>query len=582
MWLRRTVAGLALAGLAVVAWLLLAPQQLGGPIAVVSTYGNSMLPTYDASDLVIVVKASSYEVGDVVAYPSDELGGAVVLHRIVDTDGSGYVTQGDNNGWLDPDRPTDDELMGTARLHVPAAGRLLEVPTPVRAAVVTVLAGLALFGGQRPGRRRSRRPTPSTPRASLLPPTRPRRRSRRSRPTARAGEARSAFVWVGWPQTTAPAASLTGVIALLLAVAAFSQPTSVPGEVEYTHRGTFDYSAEAPSGVVYPTGEVATGDPIFLRLVDQLEVSFVYELDGQDVQVDPSGQLWLELADGSGWSTRSPLGDEQVADDEGVLSLEGTLDVAQLRRTIDRVREQTGVGGGGGGTINVASEIEVAGLVAGQPVSDRFVAELTFGLEEARLVPQATVPGSDGAATDGAVTDGSITGRAGSAAGLTRSQPGSVTLAGAEPARFEFAGRGLEVAIARVIALTALAAALAALAIAAVGASRQRDLDEASRIRLRHGRRIVEVASLEVPAGYGIVDVREISALLSRAAAADRPVLHHRSATTDTYLVEGDAIFYRYRVEAPDADPPPPPGATASGMVPPRAPAATIERTSSG
>lgn len=197
-----------------------------------------------------------------------------MLHRIVDIDDHGYVTQGDNNDWLDPDRPTDDQLMGTARLHVPAAGRLLDIPTPVRAAAVTVLGALTLFGGPRPERHRARHPTPSTPSVSLLPPTRPPSRSNRSRSRAQAGGTRSTFGWVGWPRTTGKVAAV-GVSALLLAVAAFGRPTSVPGEVDHTHRGTFDDTAEVSTGVVYPTGVVGTGDPIFLRLVDHLEVSFL-------------------------------------------------------------------------------------------------------------------------------------------------------------------------------------------------------------------------------------------------------------------------------------------------------------------
>ncbi|MEX0834528.1 MAG: hypothetical protein WD010_00435, partial [Nitriliruptor sp.] len=142
-----------------------------------------MLPTYTASDLVVVTKASDYDVGDVVAYRSDQLG-AVVLHRIVDVDDDGYVTSGDNNDWLDPDRPTADELMGTARLRVPGAGRLLEVPTPLRAAMVTMLAALALFGGHRIRHRRARRPTPDTPSEPLLPAARRRRASCRPRRAA--------------------------------------------------------------------------------------------------------------------------------------------------------------------------------------------------------------------------------------------------------------------------------------------------------------------------------------------------------------------------------------------------------------
>ncbi|MEX2626720.1 MAG: signal peptidase I, partial [Ilumatobacteraceae bacterium] len=313
MTARRVVTGLAIVVVAVLGWLLLAPQQLGGPVAIVSTYGNSMLPTYTASDLVVVAKASEYDVGDVVAYRSDEIG-AVVLHRIVDVDEDGYITQGDNNDWLDPDRPTDDELMGTARLRIPGVGRLLEVPAPVRAAMVAMLGALALFGGRQVARRRARRPTPETSSSQLLSYVRRRRTTGRPRASAAANDTGHGFAWVGWPLTTALVAGAVVALALAVAVAVFTRPATAAGNLDYTHRGTFTYTADVPTGAVYPEGEVATGDPIFLQLVDTLDVALTYELDGPGGAVEPSGQLWVELANGTGWTTRSPLSDREDGD----------------------------------------------------------------------------------------------------------------------------------------------------------------------------------------------------------------------------------------------------------------------------
>lgn len=359
--------------------------------------------------------------------------------------------------------------------------------------------------------------------------------------------------WIGWPLQTALVAAVVLVLSLLLAVAAFTSPATAPGELTYTHRGAFTYTADAPRGAVYPDGEVTTGGPIFLALVDRIDVAFAYELAGPGGGVEPSGQLWLDLTDGSGWSTRTPLSEPQVGE-AGTLRLEGTLDIPQLRRTLAAVQEEIGVGGGGS-TLTVTAEVDVAGTVAGEPVADRFTPEFALELGEQRLTTEADTVPTDDDGTDGDGTDdpnGADSDRSEAAveAGIVRTESGAVTLPDAEPAQLQLAGRGLEVTGARILAVVALGAALLALVVAAVAAARRGDLDEATRIELQHGRQLVEVAALEIPAGYGIVDVRDVSALFTLAERTERPVLHHRTASGDTYLVEGDATVYRYRTGA--------------------------------
>lgn len=543
---RRVVTGLSVAVLALLGWLLLAPQQLGGPVAVVTTYGDSMLPTYTASDLVVVAKADDYDVGDVVAYRSAQLG-AVVLHRIVDGDEAGYVTSGDNNDWLDPDRPTDDQIMGTARLHVPGAGQLLEIPAPVRAAGGSALALGALAGGRAVTHRRMRRPARSTPSVELLPAARRRRSARRPRRQEGDVKRRPEFAWVGWPSPVGLGAGVLALLSLVLAAVAFTQPATAPGALDYQHRGEFAYASDAPSGLVYSDGQVTTGDPVFLRLVDSLEFSFDYAFDGPG-DVETTGQLWMEVADGSGWSRRSLLVEQSEGADGGLL-LEGQLDVPRLRRMLQRVQEQTGVGGSSV-TITVTAEVEVTGTVGDEPVTDRFAPELAMQLNEHRLTLEDGAAGADDSPPADDDTEGTD-----KDVGVVRTQPGSVTVAGAEPSRLELAERGLDVSTARPLAVALFVLALLALVAACIGAARQGTLDEAGRVRARYGGRLlVEIESMEMPAGYGIVDVRDIETLVSLADRVDRPVLHQQSGSTHTYLVEGDATVYRHRLQTSRSD----------------------------
>src|SRR5688500_4302191 len=88
------------------------PSGLGGGTTYVTTHGSSMEPEFRSGDMAILSPADSYAVGDVVAYYSAELD-TIVMHRIVSVDANGFVTQGDNNDWLDEDRPTKEEILGS-------------------------------------------------------------------------------------------------------------------------------------------------------------------------------------------------------------------------------------------------------------------------------------------------------------------------------------------------------------------------------------------------------------------------------------------------------------------------------------
>ena len=128
------------------AWWFLAPPPLGGSTSFVTVDGTSMLPNLHRSELVALRPASAYRVGDVVGYRSPLLH-RVVLHRIVAIHGAHYVLKGDNNTFLDPDRPTRSHVVGKLWFHVPSAGRavqLLHIPWIVGALAVLLVLALGL------------------------------------------------------------------------------------------------------------------------------------------------------------------------------------------------------------------------------------------------------------------------------------------------------------------------------------------------------------------------------------------------------------------------------------------------------
>jgi signal peptidase I len=187
----KRITSLAVVAAAVACVLLVWPGFLRGGTAYVIVSGNSMDPNLHAGDLVLTVRRSSYNVGDVVAYriPEGQPGaGVLVIHRIVDgSPSSGYIMQGDNRAGRDPWRPRPRDIVGAEGLSVPRLGLVLVyVRTPLGLAALAGLVTALLIlvgsgtdgssndpakkgGAARPRRRRSAKRRDAGPAASGKP-----------------------------------------------------------------------------------------------------------------------------------------------------------------------------------------------------------------------------------------------------------------------------------------------------------------------------------------------------------------------------------------------------------------------------
>jgi signal peptidase I len=156
-WRRRPTPGTFAVVCIALAWLLwLRPVALGGTTTWVVIRGDSMEPTFHTGDLVIVDRSSDYAVGEVVAYrvpEGDVGGGSIVIHRLVGGDQRGFDVRGDNNGGLDPWRPTVSDIVGRAWLWLPGVGHLVTwIHQPLVAAGLAAAVVVALILGRAPAR----------------------------------------------------------------------------------------------------------------------------------------------------------------------------------------------------------------------------------------------------------------------------------------------------------------------------------------------------------------------------------------------------------------------------------------------
>jgi signal peptidase I len=137
----------------VIAWaIFLRPQWLGGPATFVLVRGDSMVPTYENGDFLLVYPQADYGVGDIVAYkvPTGQVGaGHLVVHRISAVSAAGLELQGDNNPAQDPWTATTADLVGEVVVRVPGVGVILAFALQPIIAAGLASACVVMFGAAR-------------------------------------------------------------------------------------------------------------------------------------------------------------------------------------------------------------------------------------------------------------------------------------------------------------------------------------------------------------------------------------------------------------------------------------------------
>ncbi len=307
-----------------------------GHLSSVVTNGVSMQPGHDAGDLVIVMRADRYSIGDVAAYRDPDRG-EVVLHRIVGGGPDGFEFRGDNNESIDIATPSAAELLGRQVLHVPWIGRWLGSPAMLALAAGVAIA-LAAWATLAPSRRAEEvDPETASPGSADAPapvagsdPVVP-VAAAASHPRIRRGRR-----WRWWH--VALVLCDVAVVAGLV-VAFVVPPTVVPPPPVPMHVGSLSYRADVPVSDAYPDGVVETGDSVFARVTDEVEVTFRYE---GDPSTPATARMRTVIDASGGWTAAYELAPstEVIA---GGAELVAALDLAALRATLRDVEDQTGI-----------------------------------------------------------------------------------------------------------------------------------------------------------------------------------------------------------------------------------------------
>jgi signal peptidase I len=511
-------------------WFWFAPTQLGGSSTYVVTHGISMEPRFHTGDLALVRSRGTYRVGEVVAYDNRMLH-TIVLHRIIGRDGSRYVFKGDNNNFVDPERPRASQLLGALWMHVPGVGATLQSirsPLLVGALIavgVSILTGSVFAGRRRRLRRRARRAGEGAHARSAHPP----------RPS---GTPAAGVVTVG---------AVCAIPCLVLALVAFTRsPTALNRyTIPYRQSGALAYTAPAPPGPAYPAGRVATGEPIFARIVKAIDFSFAYRLQAAGRRaLGGTVALDAEVTSTYGWQRTLALAPPTRFRGSRA-EVSGTLDLASLFALLRDVERTTAATGGY--TLTIVPDVRAAGTVDGLPIHARFTPAAAFSLTPMEIRSASASSGAPASPAAGAQP---------AAAPLASSTSGVATGAHTAPATLTFGVATLSVAAAREVALVAAAliAALVAAALACVRplrallASRPREARAA--IQARYGRFIVPVERVWQLPGVPVIDVPDIGALAQIAEHYDRSILHEVGEEGGAYWVTDESGQFRYALDA--------------------------------
>lgn len=85
--------------------------------------GNSMNPTINSGDLIIVKKTNHYELNDIIAFQNDE--NMIITHRIHEISNELYITKGDNNHFIDGYQVKQNDVYGKVVGKINNIGYLL-------------------------------------------------------------------------------------------------------------------------------------------------------------------------------------------------------------------------------------------------------------------------------------------------------------------------------------------------------------------------------------------------------------------------------------------------------------------------
>jgi signal peptidase I len=552
-WMQSVLAALILV-MAVAAWVIFAPSQMGGQAVYVIVNGISMEPEFHFGDLVIARSSPSYLLGDIVVYHNAELN-SLVFHRIVSFNLDHVILKGDNNSWIDTYQPTHAELIGKYFIRIPNAGNIVKwLKMPLSMGILAgsmgvVLMALFLSRGKR-GKNMKKHPQQKwlvTVREwvyrNFLG-----RFMRQSKWKAGNGGQPGKFSLTPIPPDRAKVPSknrslkdlgavletalfILGFIALasfIMGIIAYTRPVSadIVDNINFKQLGTFSYTTTAPAGI-YDSTTVTTGDPLFPKLTCTMNMLFIYNFLGDQAQgLAGTHQVTAIIQDNlSGWQRTLPL-EARTAFDGNTFVSNTNLNLCEVEAIVAAMEDATDLHQSYYSLV-INPRVSITGTMSARVLQTVFEPQLNFMFDQVHFYVYKVDPASDPL---NPAQDGYIAG--------TLTQENTISLLGLK----------LEVSKTRVISLVLLGISLGALLFLGLYISRKVRGSQEALVQVKYGSLLVDVKDKPLETSFPSIDVITMDDLARLAERNSGVILHEAHGLVHYYFVQGDRIIYRYMI----------------------------------
>jgi signal peptidase I len=545
---RRTLALLTAFWIALLAatWFLLAPVQVGGQASYVIIAGQSMEPNFHFGDLVIVHKASDYQVGDVVAYQNADIG-RYVIHRIIDKNRGRFVLKGDNNTWVDGYEPASQEVLGKLWVRLPKFGTYMQkLREPVYMALFAGLIGSVVAGSVFGSKKRENQRMEKNPRRTELNwrpwlsaidkkihlgKLKEKFSLKRQHGLAKVPEGQNRGQKSGQQRSTVETLFFTlavvAFLSIMLGFISFTRPATqvVSDDVNYQHLGFFSYSALAPAGI-YDSETIQSGDPVFPNLTCSININFNYTLVAESVE-NMGGVYQLNAIlthPQSGWQRTIPL-QEQKPFAGNAFNTQAALNLCEIVNLVESVEEITSVRAGAY-MVAISPRVQVTGLVAGRPLDTTFDPQLVFQYDRAQFY--LTRQDEESNPLNPVVAD---------ILHEEKNIPNTLTFFGTE----------LNVPVLRAMSVIGLLLSLSGLAFLWLQLEHIARNDQESFVRIKYDPLVIDVEENSLPNSQKqLVNVNSIDDLAKLAEKHNTLILHRSQESLENYFVNVDGLSYIY------------------------------------
>lgn len=335
-------------------------------------------------------------------------------------------------------------------------------------------------------------------------------------------------------------AAVAAVALLLVALGSYSlsTPTNKPiqAKIPYTQSGSFSYSAPVSSDSIYGTSGLTTGDPILLKQIPNLNVSFKYNFSSSGTSVLSGTEQLVAIINDSGVTHSIPLQANPVSVSGSTFTADGILNSSKLESIYNDFNTAF-AGAGTQVTLQIVPNVRLSGSISGHRLAASYDPPILFSISDSilALANPASSQSSGLLGLDKTTTQ------------LTPSSNGSVTYPSLAVAKLSLGFLHPSVFAVRVIALLGILACLIAAALI-LWPLKKAEEDESVMIDARYGPRLITVEKISFR-GSAVVTTQSVAVLITLANKYNTKVLHSFELGRNRYAVFDNGVLYLYEAK---------------------------------